>query len=354
VVAFHRLRVAGVEALTDDAVAITFDVPEELRAAYAFVQGQHVAISTPELDDDLRRSYSICSRANSGKLCVAVKRLPGGAFSTYAHERLRPGDALDVMTPTGRFFTALDSANEKHYVAIAAGSGITPIMSIAATTLELEPRSRFTLFYGNRATRSIMFLEELADLKDRHLDRLALYHVLSREQNEIELLHGRLGGSKLRQFCDGVLVPGEVDDWFLCGPAPMLEELQETLGTFGVDATRIHRELFYAGPPALTTEGPGVPCTETSHVTIVLDGRAAVFEMSRTGVSILDAAVAVRSDAPYACKGGVCGTCRARVLEGEVKLDRAYALEERELADGFILTCQSHPASENVRIDFDA
>jgi ring-1,2-phenylacetyl-CoA epoxidase subunit PaaE len=339
-----------VEGLTDDAIAITIDVPGELRAEYEFVQGQHLAVCAPAIDDDVRRSYSICSSAGSGELRIAVKRLPGGILSTYLHEQLRPGDALDVMTPTGHFFTQLDPGQAKHYVAIAAGSGITPIMSIAATTLSVEPPSRFTLLYGNRTARSVMFLDELADLKDRYLDRFALHHVLSREGGDADLLHGRIDGEKLRVFIEGVLAP--VDEWFLCGPEAMLEELRATLLDLGVESPRIHRELFYAGPPA--TAGGETIAGGLARVTVVLDGRVSSFEMPRGGQSILDAAMQVRSDAPYACKGGVCGTCRARVLEGRVELDRAFALDDDERAAGFILTCQAHPVTESVRVDYDA
>jgi ring-1,2-phenylacetyl-CoA epoxidase subunit PaaE len=339
-----------VERLTDDAIAITFDLPDELRAEYEFVQGQHVAVCASAVDDDVRRSYSICSAAGSSELSIAVKRLPGGILSTYLHEQLRPGDALDVMTPTGHFFTQLDPGHEKHYVAIAAGSGITPIMSIAATTLSVEPASRFTLLYGNRAARSVMFLDELADLKDRYLDRFALHHVLSREAGDGDLLHGRIDGDKLRVFVEDVLAPA--DEWFLCGPEAMLDELRATLLDLGVDKHCIHRELFYAGPPATAVHETAT--AGLARVAVILDGRASSFEMPRSGKSILDAAVEVRPDAPYACKGGVCGTCRARVLEGEVELDRAFALEDDELAAGFILTCQAHPVTESVRVDYDA
>ena len=351
---FHPLRVASLDALTDDAIAITLDVPDELRDEYAFVHGQHVAICASEVGDGVRRSYSICAPAGSGVLRVAVKRLEGGALSTYLHERLRPGDVLDVMTPSGRFSTRLDPGHEKDYVAIAAGSGITPVISIVATALAVEPRSRVTLVYGNRATRSIMFLDELADLKDRYLERLALYHVLSREPNEIELLHGRIDGAKLREFCTTLLDPRDVDEWFLCGPEAMLDELRDILLDIGVERARVHRELFFAGPVPSANGARATADGASAQVTILLDGRASSFEMPRHGVSILDAAVQVRNDAPYACKSGMCGTCRARVLEGDVTLDRAYALEEHERAGGIILACQAHPVTDTVRIDFDA
>ncbi|MGH9063937.1 MAG: FAD-binding oxidoreductase, partial [Acidimicrobiales bacterium] len=249
---FHRLAVSEVRRLTDDAVAITFEVPDELAAAYRFTQGQHVALLCPVAGDEVRRNYSICESAASGVLRVAVKRLPGGVFSGYAHGRLQPGDVLDVMTPVGRFFTPLDPASRKRYAAIAAGSGITPVLSIVATTLEVEPASQVTLVYQNRTTGSIMFLEELEDLKNRYPARLELIHVLSREPQDLELFHGRLDRGRLTDLLDRLIPPEDVDEWFLCGPASMIEEARSTLLARGVPAARVHRELFHSEP------GPGL------------------------------------------------------------------------------------------------
>jgi len=337
----HGLRVAAVEPLTEDSVTITFEIPDGLRDVYDFVQGQHVSVRCRVAGDELRRNYSICTAAGSGVLRIAVKRLEGGAFSSYAHARLRAGDVLEVMTPTGRFQTALDPARSRHHAFIAAGSGITPVLSLLATTLAVEPRSRVTLLYGNRTTASIMFLEELCDLKNRHPARFHLVHVLSRERQEAELLSGRLD-------------PAGVDEWFVCGPRAMIEGARATLAGRGVEAAHIHSELFHAGadpspppPPAAVAEG-------ISRVTVMLDGRSSSFELAPDGERILDATLRVRPDAPFACRDGVCGTCRARVLEGAVIMDRNHALEREEVDTGFVLACQSHPASPTVTLDFDA
>ena len=353
---FHPLRVAEIDRLTDDSVAITFDIPAELRAAYRFTQGQHVTIQCDLGGSGVRRNYSICSPASSGRLRIGVKQLPGGAFSAYAAERLRPGDVLDVMTPTGRFCTRLDPANAKHYVAIAAGSGITPVLSLLATTLQAEPRSRVTLLYGNRTTSSIMFGEELQDLKNQHPDRFSLLNFLSREQQQAELLSGRIDRHRLTRLLAVLVPPGEVDEWFLCGPFDMVRDAQLALADCGVPATRIHQELFHVGalpPAAPAANGAAATAAGRSAVTVTLDGRATTFELARRGEPILDAVLRVRQDAPYACKGGVCGTCRARLLDGTVAMAQNYALEADEVAEGYVLTCQSHPTSEQVVLDYD-
>jgi ring-1,2-phenylacetyl-CoA epoxidase subunit PaaE len=353
---FHPLPVSAVDRLTDDAVAVTLDVPDDLADEYRFSAGQHVTVRCELAGDDVRRNYSICSPATGGPLRVGIKRLPGGVFSGYVFERLRPGDVLDVMTPSGRFTVPLDRAQARHYCAIAAGSGITPVLSILATALEVEPESRATLLYGNRTTRSIMFLEELEDLKDRHLDRFQLVHVLSRERQEAELLNGRLDGAKLKVVFDTLVAAEGVDEWFLCGPEAMIEEARGTLLERGVDPNCIHRELFHVGPaPARPAAAAGAEAAAgTAEVTVLLDGRASTFPLSPAGEPILDATLAVRGDAPYACKNGMCGTCRAMLIEGDVEMDHNYALEDEELAAGFVLACQAHPRSEKVTLDYDA
>ncbi|HZD66870.1 MAG TPA: 1,2-phenylacetyl-CoA epoxidase subunit PaaE [Acidimicrobiales bacterium] len=353
---FHRLVVEDVAAVTDDAIAITFAVPEHLAPAYRFTQGQHVALVAPEVGDGIRRNYSICAPATSGRLRVAVKALPGGAFSTWAHTELRPGDALEVMTPAGRFFTPLDPTQAKRYTAIAAGSGITPILSILATTLEVEPASTCTLVYQNRTTASIMFLEELEDLKNRYPDRLELVHVLSREPQPVELFEGRLDGAKLSALLGALIPPEVVDEWFVCGPGAMADEVRSTLVDHGVAPARIHRERFHSEPAPDRRPGPAPAPTDgtpSRQVTVRLDGRASTFPLGPDQVPILDAALAVRPDAPFACKEGVCGTCRARLVEGTVRMDHPDALEADEVAAGFVLACQSHPTSDRVVLDFD-
>ncbi|MEJ7628998.1 MAG: FAD-binding oxidoreductase, partial [Nocardioidaceae bacterium] len=313
---FHPLKVSAITELTEDSVCITFAVPPELAADYDFVQGQHLTVRTSLAGDDVRRSYSICAPAHSGQLRIGVKVLPGGHFSGFAAGGLAVGDVIDVMTPLGRFNTPLDPANSKHYCAIAAGSGITPILSIVATTLAQEPLSRVTLLFANRTSRTIMFLEELEDLKDRYPGRFHLIHVLSREAQDAELLSGRLDGARLTKITE-TLVPAEtVDEWFLCGPFDMVVDLRDALVEAHVDPAHIHSELFHVekGPPVrrptVADEGEG------SEVTITLDGRRTSFWLKSADVSVLEAALAVRSDAPFACKGGVCGTCRAQLVDG--------------------------------------
>jgi ring-1,2-phenylacetyl-CoA epoxidase subunit PaaE len=350
----HALRVSDIERLTDDSLAITFDVPDELREVFSFSPGQHIALVRPG-GDDVRRSYSICSPAE-GPLRVGVKRLPDGAFSTYAHDQLKPGDTLEVFPPSGRFTTAFDPARARHYVAIAAGSGITPVLSLISSALAIEPDSRCTVIYGNRTTSSIMFLEELEDLKDRYRERLHLIHVLSRESQEVELAAGRIDGPKLRRILETLVPPDSVDEWFLCGPLGMVLDARETLIDAGVRATTIHRELFHtddAPPPAIEWPADAAP-TDGAAVEVVLDGRRTQLRVPENGPSILDAVLRERPDAPFACKGGVCGTCRCRLVEGRVWMDHAYALEDDELAAGLVLACQSHPVTDTVVLDFDA
>jgi ring-1,2-phenylacetyl-CoA epoxidase subunit PaaE len=353
---FHPLEIAAIEPLTEDAVAITFVVPEELRADYAYTQGQHLTVRTELADDSVRRNYSICSPVSSGTLRIAVKRLPGGAFSEHALEKLTPGDVIDVMTPSGRFFTELDPANAKSYVCVAAGSGITPILSIVATTLEVEPLSRVTLIYANRTHGSVMFLEEVEDLKNRYPDRFALFHVLSREQQEVELFSGRLDVPRMQRFLDTLVPPDDVDEWFLCGPYEMVASLRKHLIAEGVSKRAIHAEVFHveSTPPARRAPVQTSGEVTGAEVTITLDGRRSTFTLAPDGPSVLEAALAARPDAPFACKGGVCGTCRAKVVEGTVEMDTNWALEPDEVERGYALTCQSHPTSDKVVLDYDA
>jgi ring-1,2-phenylacetyl-CoA epoxidase subunit PaaE len=352
---FHPLRVAVVEPLTDDSVAITFEVPTELADEYDYTAGQHVNIRTEGAGDEVRRSYSICSPAGSGVLRIAVKRIAGGHFSSYAANGLEPGDLVDVMTPLGRFNTPLDPANAKHYVFVAAGSGITPVLSLIATTLLTEPHSRATLLYGNRSSATVMFAEELADLKDRYAERFHLIHVLSRESGEVELFSGRLDADRLGRIIDGILPAETVDEWFLCGPYGLVVGAQELLLERGVDREHVHVELFHVGDvPAPPAEEPAAPDEDAAEVTVVLDGRRSTFPLTEHGRSVLETALTVRADAPFACKGGVCGTCRAKLVEGTVRMDTNWALEPDEIRAGYVLTCQSHPTSPKVVLDYDA
>ena len=288
-------------------------------------------------------------------LRIGVKRLSGGAFSEGVVDGLRVGDELEVMTPAGRFTTVLEPTARKTYVAIAAGSGITPVLSIVAALLEGEPEARVTLVYANRTQRTVMFLDEVHDLKDRFPERLQIIHVLSRESQDVELLSGRLDGDRLSRILEALVQVDDVDDWFLCGPQQMVEELREVIAKAGRPDTRIHSELFHADPV------PRAPVAElaggaegAAHVTIRLDGRGSDFDLRPDDVAVLEAALRVRSDLPFACKGGVCGTCRAKVVEGSVAMDVNYALEPDEVERGYVLTCQSHPTSERVVLDYDA
>ncbi len=352
--AFHRLRLKEIGTLTNSAVTLSFDVPRELREAYRFLPGQHLTLRTTVDGEEVRRSYSICAPPSSGVLQVAVKSLEGGVFSTHARTGLSVGDELDVMTPGGRFGVMLDAAHRKHYVAVVAGSGITPVMSILPAVLEDEPQSRFTLVYGNRDSGSVMFVEELADLKDRYPQRLQLMHVLSREPQDAELLTGRIDDAKLAALLERVVPVDTVDEWLLCGPFELVQQVREGLVSRGVASNAVHLELFHVDGEAPRLARPrGTGGDSGCQVTVRLDGRSTTFAMPDEG-SVLDATLAVRPDAPFACKGGVCGTCRIKVVEGEVEMSRNYALEADEIADGFALACQSVPTSDRLTVDFDA
>lgn len=350
---FHSLRVVEVVAETDDAVSVTFDVPAELAEEYRYLPGQHVTLRALIDGHDVRRSYSICANANSGKLRVGIKKLHGGAFSTYATTELRAGDHLDVMPPVGEFTIDPDPTRARHYAAIAAGSGITPVLSLISTVLETETASRFTLVFGNRTARSIMFLEELEGLKDRYHDRFQLVHILSREGGELPLFAGRIDAAKLAELFSTVVDAASVDDWFLCGPYEMVQAARSVLEERGAAPGTIHDELFFAGPidPASL---PQEPDAESGAITLnfVLDGRSSTVRM-RPETSVLDAALAVRNELPYSCKGGMCASCKARVVDGAVEMDKNFALVDEDLAAGYVLTCQSHPTTETLLVDFD-
>jgi ring-1,2-phenylacetyl-CoA epoxidase subunit PaaE len=349
---FTTLRVAAVEPLTSDSVAITFTVPPALTEEFRFKPGQHLTLRRVAGGQDLRRTYSVCSSAAGGPLRVAVKRMEGGAFSAWATDGLRAGDELEVLRPAGRFGPAVDPSRRRRYGLVAAGSGITPVLSIAATVLDVEPDSEVVLLYGNRTSGDVMFLEELSDLKDRWPDRLQVLHMLSREEQESELLSGRIDRDRLHQLFATLMPPGDVDEWYLCGPFGMVTEAKQTLLDAGVLPATVHIELFHAdAPPPRRRTGP-VTGADTSTVTVVLHGRRTTVQVERDGDAVLDAVLAVRADAPYACKGGVCGTCRARVVSGEVEMDVNYALEADELAAGVVLTCQSHPITDEVALEY--
>ena len=347
---FHTLTVHSVEQLTDDAVAVSFDVPAELAAAYDFAAGQSLTLRRRIDGQEHRRTYSICAAVGE-RPRIGVREIPDGLFSHWLVHEVTPGTEIEVQTPSGSF--RADPATGGRHLCIAAGSGITPMLSIA-TTMLTNPEAEVTLIYGNRTTGSVMFAEELADLKNRHGSRLQLIHVLSREPRDVELFSGRIDADRLRRLLDLLVPVQDVDDVWLCGPYAMIGAAREVLAEVGVAEDRIHFELFYVDePPPELHRADAVVEGETSDVTVVLDGSSSTAPMPR-GQSILDAAQATRTDLPFACKGGVCGTCRALVREGEVDMRRNYALEKGEVEQGFVLTCQSYPVSDAVTVDFDA
>jgi ring-1,2-phenylacetyl-CoA epoxidase subunit PaaE len=348
---FVPLRVAAVDPLTGDSAAITFEVPDDLAPRFRFRPGQHLTLRRVVDGADLRRTYSVCSSAAGGPLRVAVKRLDGGVFSTWVLDGLRAGDELQVLPPAGGFGPSPDPTRTRRYGLIAAGSGITPVLSIAWTVLDVEPHSEVVLVYGNRTSGDVMFLDELSDLKDRFPERLQVLHVLSREEQESPLLSGRIDPERLRRLFATLVPLDGVDEWYLCGPFGMVTEGRQTLLDEGVPADRVHIELFHADPPP-PRERRADAGGDVATVTVVLHGRTTTVSVERDGPAVLDAVLAVRGDAPYACKGGVCGTCRARCVSGSVEMDVNYALEPDELAAGVVLTCQSHPTSDEVRLEY--
>ena len=361
--AFNRLTIKEKRRETADSVSLAFDVPAELRSAYRFKQGQFLILRAPVDGQEQRRSYSICvglaDYERTGELRVGIKRVAGGRFSNWANDQLDAGESVDVMTPDGRFFTPLNPDNAKHYVGFAGGSGITPMLSLIKTTLATEPDSGFTLIYGNRTVGSIMFIEDLEDLKNRYLGRLRLYHVLSDEPQEIGLFSGLLDAAKCRAFLDQLVSADSIDEAFICGPEPMMAAAEQSLLQARVPAERIHVERFGTPAPASAPARPasvgraGADAGPLADVTIIADGKERRLKLGRNDIGILDAGLAAGIDLPYACKGGVCCSCRAKVLEGEVKMDKNYTLEDWEIERGFVLTCQSHPVTDRVVVSYD-
>ncbi|HVZ46017.1 MAG TPA: 1,2-phenylacetyl-CoA epoxidase subunit PaaE [Ramlibacter sp.] len=354
---FHPLRVRAVTPDTPEAVIVTFDVPPELREVFGFTQGQYLTLRKEIEGQDLRRSYSICAGLDDGELRVGVRKVKGGVFSNWINEHLVPGDSISVMAPQGRFFVPIDPAAERHHVGIAGGSGITPILSIMKTVLAREPKSRFTLVYGNRSLRSTMFKEEIEDLKDRYMTRLVLHHVFSDEHTDAPINMGLMNRDKIGEFL-GTLVPAaSIDHAFICGPFQMNDEAEAALLAAGVPEERIHIERFgVAQAPgqvgAVVHEAkPGD--AEQARVTIIRDGLKREIQFYKDQPSILDCASAAGLEVPFSCTSGVCGTCRAKVIEGDVRMERNFALDKSEVAAGFVLTCQAHPMTERVVLSFD-
>ena len=345
---FHRLTVKRVEPLTDDSAAITLGVPPELAGAFTFAAGQALTVRRGEE----RRTYSICSPAGSPPR-IGVREVAGGAVSGWLVHTVKAGDTLEVQVPSGTFTPDLSVAGR--HVLIAAGSGITPMMSIAASVLAADDKSTVALLYGNRRSDTVMFADEVADLKDAHPARMQLIHVLSREPQEVELHSGRLDAGRLAALLPAAVDVAGVDHWWLCGPHPMVTDAIEVLRELGVDAGRIHRELFWVGddPPAEVVHEDVAAGADGASLTVILDGRSSTLTLP-AGTPVLDGAQQARPDLPFACKGGVCGTCRAKVTSGAAIMRRNYALEQGEIDAGYVLTCQAVPQTDKITVDYDA
>jgi ring-1,2-phenylacetyl-CoA epoxidase subunit PaaE len=351
---FHALTIAQVRRETPDSISVRFEVPEEMRETFRYRAGQHLTLRADIAGKDMRRTYSLCTSPGQGEWRIAIKRMPHGVFSNWANDGLAAGQSLDVLPPMGRFVLPEIAEKAPHYVGIAGGSGITPVIAILKHVLETDGEGRFTLVYGNRNTPSILFLEELAGLKDRYLDRLAIYHVLEDEAGDIELFNGRLDREKCDAILDRLIAPEDVTAFFVCGPGPMMDAVEASLDAHGVARDRILIERFSTSPPpegaAETPKPAGAPVTK---LTVELDGRRTRVGFDSAQGTILESVQAAGLHAPYACRGGVCTTCRAKVLAGEVTMRKNYGLTEEEVAQGYVLTCQAVPQSEAVELSYD-
>lgn len=357
---FYKLNVAAVVPETDTAVQVIFDIPGELKTKYDFIQGQYLTLKQTINGEDVRRSYSICSAVGDEQLRVGIKKIDDGVFSTYANEQLKAGDILEVMPPQGKFYTELNPTNAKNYMCIAAGSGITPMLSIIKTVLATEPNSKVTLIYGNQRVKTMMFRDELSDIKNANMERFQWINILSREEHEAEVLHGRINNKKGAELQSRKLITiNEFNEFFLCGPEAMISEVSRGLRSEGIDESQIHYELFGASAEAAQAavqkhhERAEKYGKLVSNVTLMSGGRRVNFDLSADGENLLDAGIDNGVDLPFSCKGGVCATCKAKLIEGEVEMDLTHGLEQYEIDKGFILTCQSHPVSEKVVVDFD-
>jgi ring-1,2-phenylacetyl-CoA epoxidase subunit PaaE len=350
---FHQLKISQVRQECADAISICFDIPKEHASDFSYQPGQHLTLKANVGGQELRRSYSICSGLDDGEIRIAVKKVPGGVFSTWANESLKAGAQIDVMTPEGKFGVPISTKNKKHYVGFAAGSGITPVLSMVKTILVREPQSTFTLIYGNRRQSTAMFQEDLEDLKNRYLTRFSLFNTYSGEVQDAPIFNGRLDGQKVSELLKQLVPVSSIDEAFICGPGAMIDEVEKALLEGGLEAKRIHLERFgvpVTGAPAhFVAKGDAAQAT----ITVIQDGLKREVDFHEGDPSILDAALAQGMDLPYSCKGGVCNTCRCKVLEGEVRMDRNFALEPEEVEQGFVLSCQAHPITEKVVISFD-
>lgn len=353
---FFPLQIKEVRPETWECVSVSFDVPDSLREQFQYTQGQYLTLRTTLQGEEVRRSYSLCSSPLDNEWRVAIKRLPGGKFSTWANEHLKAGDTIEVMPPQGRFFCELDPAMDSDYVLFASGSGITPIMGTLKTILKKQPKASVQLFYGNKDSESIIFREELEDLKNKHLGRFTVHYILSRQDQESDWFNGRLDNEKLQHYARIFFDPKEVDGFFICGPQPMLLSLREGLLNMGVDKSKVHVELFNAYVESNRKQEAEWEKTyqgKAAKVDVIVDGKSTSFMLPYGGKTILDGALGKGADLPFACKGGVCCTCKAKLLEGEVQMTVNYGLEEDEVANGYILTCQSHPRTDRLVVDFD-
>lgn len=352
---FHKLKIKNIRPETADCVSISLEVPPEISNDFQYKPGQFLTFKTKIGEEEVRRSYSICSSPTENELRIAVKKAPFGKFSNYAHDGLKEGDEIETMPPAGRFIVHTDAQNAKKYVGIAAGSGITPVLSILKTILNEEPLSHFTLIYGNKQRKSIIFKEAIDALKNKYMQRLSVYHILSQEVTDAPILRGRIDSDKLNYFLNHLIDSSKVDDFFICGPEEMTHTVKETLEKTGVDDRKIHFELFAAAQPVKRVFNAQVSIEHSaqSEVMIRLDGSALTMPLSYEGDSILEEALKHGADLPYACKGGVCCTCKAKLVEGEVEMTIHYGLEPDEIKAGFILTCQAHPLTPKVVVDFD-
>lgn len=356
--AFYKVKVKEVRKETEECVSLLFSIPEEMRSAFTFSPGQHIIIkSRAEDGEELRRNYSICSCPSDSALRVAVKKIPGGYYSTYVNEKLQVGQELEISNPQGNFFVNIDPRHKKTYVAVAAGSGITPVMAMLKTILREEPKSRFWLIYGNRDKSSIIFKQELEDLKNQYMGRFSVYHVLSRESMEHPLNSGRIDAEKINMFLSKIIGVENLDEVYLCGPEGLIQASRQAFEAAGIPAKQIHYELFYHQPTTANASRKDSSGTNgenlISQVQVKLDGVIHAFSLAYNGDSILEAALKQGADLPFSCKGGVCATCKCKLEQGEVHMDVNYALEPEELEQGFILSCQSHPISPNVVVNYD-
>jgi ring-1,2-phenylacetyl-CoA epoxidase subunit PaaE len=354
--AFHSLRVAEVRRETQDAVSVRFELPAELRDAFVFRPGQHLTLRGELAGEDIRRNYSVCVAPHEEELRIAVKQIAGGAFSGWVNGQLKVGDEVEVMAPHGAFTWPFDPKASRRYVAFAGGSGITPIASLLKTALAVEPKSRFMLLYGNRSAAQVMFLEELAGLKNRYMDRLEIFHFLEDEDEEVEIFNGQLNAQKTEAVLTDLVRPGEVDAFFICGPGPMMDAVEAGLKARGVGADKILIERFTIGPLSAAQAAAARRLQEKARgrsITVVLDGRRSRIAFDAEAGNVLESARAAGVPAPFACKNGVCATCRAKLISGQVKMKSNYALTPAELAQGYVLTCQAVPLGEGVVLDYD-